>query len=109
MLLLCFTNQTAAQAEGDPSHNYDFQEPLYTMMDVAATGVVAGWSGNCNTGRLPIAVTLWRYDATQLTATGGAPAIPVPGDPDDRGASRCGRVARGDLRPPLRCRCRPGR
>ncbi len=63
VIVLAYLPTASAFAQsGDRSRNYDFQKPLYTVVDVAAKDRFAGWSGDCNSGRPPSAVTLWRIE-----------------------------------------------
>lgn len=64
LLLLC--SVPAFAQVGDPKRNYDFEKPLYTVVDVASKAWFSGWSGDCNTGRLPVAFTLYRIDNGHL-------------------------------------------
>jgi hypothetical protein len=53
---------SAFAQEGNPARNYDFKPPLYTAVDVATKPWFSGWSGDCNSGRAPRSIMLWRID-----------------------------------------------
>jgi len=78
---------------GDPSRNYDFQKPMYTMVDVATKGWFSGWSGNCNSGRIPMAFSLWRIDPITLTGSVVPATLSTGPRPDAAAwlATTCGR------------------
>lgn len=68
VVLLCASPAHAQPQHkaGDPSYNYDFEAPLYTVVDRATKAYFTGWSGDCNSGRLPLAFTLYRIDNGHL-------------------------------------------
>ena len=75
-VLLLSAVSTHAQSGDTP--NYDFAKPMYTVVDVATKGYFGGWSGDCNSGRIPSAITLWRIEPgpalrTHLQLADGAP------------------------------------
>ena len=61
-VILVFICAPVRAQTGDPKRNYDFEKPLYTVVDVATKAWFSGWSGDCNSGRIPLAFQLWRID-----------------------------------------------
>ncbi len=90
--LLLFAASASAQAA--PSHpNYDFQKPLYTFVDVSSKQWFSGWSGDCNSGRAPSSLQLWRMDPTTLQSVRVPVTVTTGARADAAGwlAAVCGR------------------
>lgn len=90
---MILTTSLTAFAQVDSSRNYDFQKPMYTVVDVATKSMFSGWSGDCNSGRIPAALTLWRMDPATLQFTNVPVTISTGARPDAAAwmASACGR------------------
>ena len=76
-LVVLLVSAVSTHAQSGDTPNYDFAKPMYTVVDVASKGYFGGWSGDCNSGRIPSAITLWRIDGNQVvrvpaTATTGS-------------------------------------
>ena len=84
----------SASAQGSPSYpNFDFQKPLYTVVDVASKPWFSGWSGDCNSGRAPSSLQLWRIDPATLQTVNVPVTVSTGARPDAAAwlAAVCGR------------------
>lgn len=72
IVALLLSSIPAHGQSGNPALNYDFEHPLYTVVDVATKGWFSGWSGDCNSGRVPSSFMLWRVERATRAFT------PVP-------------------------------